>query len=80
MIYKPILRLFIPVGTDSQYIMVYDKQKDGTLKQEKWMGVMVSEIRIRLATVFFIYTKGTFLFHFLVCPSDRCGLSEIKHL
>ncbi|KAI8890307.1 protein-L-isoaspartateD-aspartate O-methyltransferase [Backusella circina FSU 941] len=33
-------RLFIPVGTDSQHIMVYDKQQDGTLKQEKWMGVM----------------------------------------
>jgi hypothetical protein len=79
MISKPILRLFIPVGTDSQYIMVYDKQKDGTLKQEKWLGVMVSEIEFDFL-LFFIYTKGTFLFHFLVCPSDRCGLSEIKYL
>ncbi|KAI9269658.1 protein-L-isoaspartate O-methyltransferase [Helicostylum pulchrum] len=33
-------RLFIPVGTDSQMILVYDKDKDGHLHKKELMGVM----------------------------------------
>ncbi|KAI8098435.1 protein-L-isoaspartate O-methyltransferase [Gilbertella persicaria] len=33
-------RLFVPVGADSQYIMIYDKDKDGNLHEKKWIGVM----------------------------------------
>ncbi|GAA5797384.1 hypothetical protein HPULCUR_002768 [Helicostylum pulchrum] len=34
-------RLFIPVGTDSQMILVYDKDKDGHLHKKELMGVMI---------------------------------------
>ncbi|KAI8097136.1 protein-L-isoaspartate O-methyltransferase [Halteromyces radiatus] len=33
-------RLFTPVGTYSQYIMVYDKKEDGTVEEKRVMGVM----------------------------------------
>ncbi|KAI9487963.1 protein-L-isoaspartate O-methyltransferase [Zychaea mexicana] len=32
--------LFSPVGTASQSIMIYRKQEDGTVREEKWLGVM----------------------------------------
>lgn len=35
-------RLFVPVGVSQQHIMIYDKQEDGSIKEDKWLGVMVS--------------------------------------
>ncbi|KAI9276756.1 protein-L-isoaspartate O-methyltransferase [Phascolomyces articulosus] len=32
--------LLSPVGTVSQCMMIYHKQKDGTIQEEKWLGVM----------------------------------------
>ncbi|KAG0174321.1 hypothetical protein DFQ30_004879 [Apophysomyces sp. BC1015] len=33
-------RLFIPVGTMSQSIMLIDKKEDGSIEEKKWLGVM----------------------------------------
>ncbi|KAI8384047.1 protein-L-isoaspartate O-methyltransferase [Blakeslea trispora] len=33
-------RLFVPVGTDSQHIMIYDKDEHGNVSEKKWLGVM----------------------------------------
>ncbi|KAI8971984.1 protein-L-isoaspartate O-methyltransferase [Mycotypha africana] len=32
-------RLFIPVGTTDQAIVIYDKDKDGKVSEKKWLGV-----------------------------------------
>jgi protein-L-isoaspartate(D-aspartate) O-methyltransferase len=31
--------MFIPVGSISQHIMIYDKQPDGSVIEKKWLGV-----------------------------------------
>lgn len=44
-----LCRLLVPVGTFNQYMTVYDKAKDGTIHEHKWLGVMVSfELAARL--------------------------------
>ncbi|OBZ81984.1 Protein-L-isoaspartate(D-aspartate) O-methyltransferase [Choanephora cucurbitarum] len=37
---RKYIRLFVPVGTDSQHIVLYDKDEHGNVSEKKWLGVM----------------------------------------
>ena len=43
-ILRKYIRLFVPVGTDSQHIVLYDKDEHGNVSEKKWLGVMVSSL------------------------------------
>ncbi|KAI7903544.1 protein-L-isoaspartate O-methyltransferase [Cokeromyces recurvatus] len=48
-------RLFIPVGTDTQWVMIYDKDDKGNIHEKKWIGVQyvpLTDVKYQKTTLY----------------------------